>query len=116
MYKAVCRAIAEYGCYLYCNSIESTKQILYTAETISLRKITGLRHPDNVLHNPPNRLLYEMSKVTPLYHRKPYLYRKLSVKETWWDTISHLLLRKNDRHSKYKFPAMTLLEFFTNYV
>uniref|UniRef100_A0A6P7H843 Uncharacterized protein LOC114348361 n=1 Tax=Diabrotica virgifera virgifera TaxID=50390 RepID=A0A6P7H843_DIAVI len=63
IYKMICRPMLEYGSAIFYNSKGPAKNNIKVAETTSLRQITRMRHPDNPLHNPSNRMPYEKTGI-----------------------------------------------------
>jgi len=49
---------------LMANSTPKTKQHIQTTKQIALRLIAKIRHSENPLHKPSNKLLYERTQMT----------------------------------------------------
>lgn len=69
-YKVLCRPLLDYGAILFTTCSPNTLKIISTAETTALRTITRLRHPQNILWNPSNQSLYDMTKTEPILRRQ----------------------------------------------
>ena len=69
IYKAICRPILDYGAPILFNGNQRLQKLLQVAETSALREITRLRHPNNILFNPSNALLYTKSDIVPIFER-----------------------------------------------
>lgn len=111
IYKSICRPLLEYGHTIYLNSRHPTNKNLQVTETTSLRIITKIRHPNNSLHNPPNNLLYEKTKIQPILQRLKVLSTKFAQKEHNMEIIKPMLLSRQQQHaSKYRFPEQTIEE------
>ncbi|KAL3274765.1 hypothetical protein HHI36_020450 [Cryptolaemus montrouzieri] len=115
IYKSICRPIIEYGHPLYANCRESVIKILEVAETTSLRAITKMRHPNNPLHNPPNHLLYQRTKIEPIRERIKKLNTKFIQRLSELDDIRDLLHDEPAENPLRKFPTCTLLQKLKSY-
>lgn len=72
LYKVLCRPLIDYGAILFSTCTPNVYKILETTETTSLRIITRIRHPRNILWNPSNQLLYNITnceQITTRQHR-----------------------------------------------
>ena len=69
VYKAICRPILEYSTPIFLSCKHNFWRIINIAERSALRSITRLRHPNNILHNPPNPFLYNECNIVPIKTR-----------------------------------------------
>lgn len=117
IYKVICRPSLEYAHPIYVNAKPSTIKILKTAETCALRNITKMRHPENPLHNPPNRLLYQLTEVTPLETRLEGLWKNFINKQKNQDIITNFgNIRDPDKPARRVHPSHTILEALVNLI
>ena len=111
IYKMICRPLIEYGHVVYQNLKPRAWKNLQVAETTSLRTITKLRHPNNPLHNPPNHLLYETTKVLPIQQRMGFLNQKFRQKPDNLALINPYCIRRNiPQRTQHLHPERTLWE------
>lgn len=81
IYKMICRPMIEYGHITFLNLKKPALNKLKVAETSGLRIISKLRHPNSPLHNPPNQLLYQITRVQPIEQRLTHLSLKFCQKK-----------------------------------
>lgn len=105
----ICRPMLEYGSTIFYNSKGPAKNNIKVAETTSLRQITRMRHPDNPLHNPSNRMLYEKTGIEPINERLNKLFKYLSINDNNKNLIEpHIVKIPEDSARRY--PGRTLFE------
>lgn len=114
IYKTICRPIIEYGHPLYANCKESLWKIIKSTETSSLRTITKLRNPRNRLHNPPNNLLYELTKIEPIRERIKKLNERFRKRLEDTEEVLGQFHHEPVGHLPRKFPTCSLLEKLRN--
>lgn len=111
IYRCICRPLLEYAHPLSLNYRNQAKRNIRTAETCALRSITRMRHPDNPLHNPPNSLLYEKTRVTNILDRMTELTCKLVNKTEILETITPWCRKRPaGGHTRHQNPVKTLYE------
>lgn len=115
IYKTICRPLLEYCHPIYLSSNSTTKKLLQTAETTSLRAITKMRHPRNELYNPPNNLLYEKTQIKPISDRLDYLSTKFSQREDNIKILREFCINRNQELRPHrKTPLNTIWEVLQN--
>lgn len=111
IYKSICRPILEYGHPLFLNVRKPAIKNINVAETSALRIITKYRHPTNPLHNPPNALLYQITKTDPIPERLSKLSTKFAKADHNMEILRPLCKTRNRQTtSNRKFPQKTLWE------
>lgn len=111
IYKTICRPMLEYGHSCFINCPKATIKNLQVAETSSLRIITKMRHPDNPLHNPANRLLYSSTRIQPIVERLKKLTCGFVGRSGNMASLEPLLISRNPNiRPKHKFPKSTIKE------
>lgn len=110
VYKTICRPLLEYAHILFINCRRTALKNISTAETTSLRKITKMRHPANPLHNPPNRSLYEDTKIIPILDRLKDLTRNFLREEENLRILQRLCITRTNQEDHIKFPERTIYE------
>ncbi|XP_050518402.1 uncharacterized protein LOC126892762 [Diabrotica virgifera virgifera] len=102
-------SMLEYGSAIFYNSKGPAKNNIKVAETTSLRQITRMRHPDNPLHNPSNRMLYEETGIEPINERLNKLFKYLFINDSNKNLIEpHIVKIPEDSARRY--PGRTLFE------
>lgn len=111
IYETICRPLLEYCHPIYITSNKTVRKILSTAETTSLRGITKMRHPRNSLYNPPNSLLYQVTKIIPIEEQIKNLWKKFAVKQSNTDILkTYIIERDPNRRPNRKTPPNTIWE------
>lgn len=110
IYKTICRPLLEYSHPIFINCGNSVKKTIQTTETMALRSITKLRHPDNPIHNPPNYLLYQTTKTVPILDRLGALFRKFARTDHNMDLLKQMCIGRTSQTTKYKNPEKTIFQ------
>lgn len=114
IYTSICRPMIEYASILFLNCRTPAKNNIEIAERSSLRIITKIRHPNNPIHNPSNKLLYEKTKVLPILERIEVLSSKFASNSVNINIISPLIKKRNETiERKRRHPIQTLEEIIT---
>ncbi|KAK9892548.1 hypothetical protein WA026_020531 [Henosepilachna vigintioctopunctata] len=91
LYKSICRPLL----YLH---LQSVINALLVAETSSLRTLTRMRHPENILYNPPNQLLYAKTNTQPIMEQIKKLNDRFPQRLKMVNDISNLMHNKPVQH------------------
>ena len=88
IYKCICRSLLDYGHPILLNCNNPAKGNIRIAETTDLRRLTKIRHPNDLLYNSSNTLLYDKTQVQPIIERAKMLSTKFARQHC--DTMSTL--------------------------
>lgn len=114
IYKSICRPLLEYAHPLYANCKTTALRNLEVAETTALRAITRLRHPQNILHNPPNSLLYMKTNILPITERITVLNRRFHTRLNELEDVLNLYHEDGTIKTNRKHPTQTLIDRLRN--
>lgn len=92
----------------YANCKPAAIRNLEVAEPTALRVITRMRQPNNVLHNPPNQLLYSTTRMEPIKKRISRLNKKFNLKLAKLGKVLTPQYHENENISTRKYPTQTL--------
>lgn len=112
IYKTICRPLIEYAHPIFNNCKRPAVRNIEVAETKALRTITRMRHPNNVLYNPPNDLLYSSTNIEPIRTRLNTLLNRFVEKLRRQEDVLALYQDELNHSSSRKHPRQTLYNLF----